>query len=53
MRLEFINRVKENDVLGRHIFSEDGQVLLKSGIKLTGNYIKKIKKFRCFLCLHS
>ncbi|EPY2273608.1 HD-GYP domain-containing protein [Clostridium sporogenes] len=48
MRLEFINRVKENDVLGRNIFSEDGQVLLKSGIKLTGNYIKKLRNLGVF-----
>ncbi|NEZ47202.1 HD-GYP domain-containing protein [Clostridium niameyense] len=43
MRLEFINRVKPGDVLGRNIFSEKGQVLLKSGIKLTQGYINKLR----------
>ena len=48
MRLEFINRVKQNDILGRNIFSEDGQVLLKAGIKLTNNYIRKLKNLGVF-----
>lgn len=43
MRLEFINRVKPGDVLGRNIFSEKGQVLLKSGIKLTQVYINRLR----------
>ncbi|GAA0745065.1 HD-GYP domain-containing protein [Clostridium oceanicum] len=44
MRLEFINNVKEDEVLGRSIFSEEGQVLLKAGMKLTNNYINKLKQ---------
>jgi hypothetical protein len=44
MRLEFINRVKENDVLGKSILTNEGNVLLRSGIKLTNQYIKNLKK---------
>ncbi len=48
MRLEFINRVKEM-MFRKKYFSEDGQVLLKSGIKLTGNYIKKLRNLGVFI----
>lgn len=44
MRLEFIDRVKENDVLGKSILTDEGQILLKSGVKLTQNYINKLKE---------
>lgn len=44
MRLEFINRVKENDVLGKSILTDEGQILLKAGVKLTQNYINKLKE---------
>lgn len=43
MRLEFINRVKEKDVLGKSILTCDGQVLLKTGVELTNNYINKTR----------
>jgi len=43
MRLEFIDRVKENEVLGRDIYTEDGNRLLKAGITLTSGYIEKLK----------
>lgn len=42
MRLEFINRVKENDILGKNIFTNDGGILLRAGVKLTNQYIKKL-----------
>ncbi len=42
MRLEFINRVKENDILGKNIFTNDGGILLRAGVKLTTQYIKKL-----------
>lgn len=48
MRLEFINRVKADEVLGRNIFTEDGSVLLRSGVKLTDQYIKKLKDLGVF-----
>ncbi|OFI05880.1 cyclic di-GMP phosphodiesterase response regulator RpfG [Clostridium acetireducens DSM 10703] len=48
MRLEFINRVKENDILGKSILTSDGKILLRGGIKLTENYIKKLKSMGVF-----
>ncbi|NCI20838.1 HD-GYP domain-containing protein [Clostridium botulinum] len=48
MRLEFISKVKSNDILGKDIISQDGQVLLKSGIRLTQSYIKRLKKLGIF-----
>lgn len=48
MRLEFIDKVKEGDILGKSIFTNDGQVLLRKGIKLTKNYIKKLKSLEVY-----
>ncbi|WP_027626182.1 HD-GYP domain-containing protein [Clostridium lundense] len=48
MRLEFINRVRENDVLGKSILTSDGKILLKAGIKLTHNYITKLQEIGVF-----
>jgi putative nucleotidyltransferase with HDIG domain len=48
MRLEFINRVLENDVLGKSILTNDGKVLLRAGIKITENYIQKLKELGVF-----
>lgn len=44
MRLEFIDRVKENDILGKSILTNEGNVLLRSGVKLTNQYIKNLRK---------
>ncbi|MEY8764430.1 MULTISPECIES: HD-GYP domain-containing protein [Clostridium] len=44
MRLEFINKVREKDILGKSILTNDGQVLLRAGVELNGNYIKKLKE---------
>ncbi|MEA4827411.1 HD-GYP domain-containing protein [Clostridium sp. JNZ J1-5] len=44
MRLEFINRVKEKDVLGKSILTNDGNVLLRAGVKLTTQYIDKLRE---------
>lgn len=44
MRLEFINRVKEKDVLGKSILTNDGSVLLRAGVELTNQYIEKLKE---------
>ncbi|WP_291635846.1 HD-GYP domain-containing protein [Clostridium sp.] len=48
MRLEFINRVKVDEILGRNIFTDDGSVLLRTGVKLTGQYIKRLKDLGVF-----
>ncbi len=42
MRLEYINRVNENEVLGKNVYTNDGRVLLRSGVKLTNQYIRKL-----------
>lgn len=44
MRLEFMNRVRANDVLGKSIFTPQGQILLKAGIKLNDIYINKLRE---------
>lgn len=43
MRLEFINRVNDDEVLGKTIYTEDGSVLLRAGVKLSRNYIERLK----------
>lgn len=48
MRLEYIDRVTENDVLGKSILTDDGQVLLRSGVKITSSYINKLKALGVF-----
>ncbi|MBV7274993.1 HD-GYP domain-containing protein [Clostridiaceae bacterium UIB06] len=48
MRLEFINRVKENDILGKSILTNEGQVLLRAGVKLNNVYIQKLKELGVF-----
>lgn len=44
MRLEFINRVRENEVLGKSILTNEGHVLLRAGVKLSNVYINKLKE---------
>jgi len=48
MRLEFIDRVKVDEILGKNIFSNDGSVLLKTGVKLTKGYIRRLKELGVF-----
>lgn len=48
MRLEFINRVKEQEILGKSILSSDGKILLRAGMKLTDSYIKKLRELGVF-----
>lgn len=48
MRLEFMDRVKEDDILGRNIYTSDGNILLRAGIKLNLLYIEKLKKIGIF-----
>lgn len=44
MKIEFINNVKEEEVLGKNIFNHEGKILLKAGTKLNHEYISKLKK---------
>lgn len=44
MRQVSVNRLKEGDVLGRTIFSNNGRVLLGRGINLTSPYIARLKE---------
>jgi len=39
-----INRLKQGDVLGRTIYTNDGRVLLGRGIALTPSFIKRLSK---------
>jgi HD-GYP domain-containing protein (c-di-GMP phosphodiesterase class II) len=48
MRLEFIDRIKDSEVLGRNILTTDGKILLRSGVKLNYRYIEKLKKLGVF-----
>lgn len=48
MRLEFINRVKVDEILGKNIFTDDGSILLRTGVKLTQQYINKLKDLGVF-----
>lgn len=44
MRLEFIDRLKEKEVLGKSILDNEGKILLRAGVTLTEIYIKKLKQ---------
>jgi len=44
MRLEFINRLAGNEILGKNILTNDGKILLKAGVKLNSVYINKLKQ---------
>jgi len=48
MRLEFIDRVRVGEVLGKSIFANDGSTLLRIGVKLTQKYIKRLKTLGVF-----
>lgn len=48
MRLEFINRVRESEILGKSILTNEGHVLLRAGVKLTNGYINKLKDLGVF-----
>ncbi|WP_163194126.1 HD-GYP domain-containing protein [Clostridium thermarum] len=48
MRLEFINRVCDGEVLGKSILSSDGKILLRAGVKLTSQYINKLRELGVF-----
>jgi HD-GYP domain-containing protein (c-di-GMP phosphodiesterase class II) len=44
MRLEFIDRVKEDEILGKNILTNDGKILLRSGVRLNTRYMDKLKE---------
>ncbi|WP_026882716.1 HD-GYP domain-containing protein [Clostridium akagii] len=44
MRLEFMDNVKENDVLGKNIYTNEGAILLRVGIKLNSIFIQRLKE---------
>jgi putative nucleotidyltransferase with HDIG domain len=48
MRLEFINRVSQDDILGKSILTNDGKVLLRAGVRFTDGYIKKLRDLGVF-----
>lgn len=48
MRLEYINRVRENEILGKSILTNDGKILLRAGIKLSRAYIEKLNELGVF-----
>lgn len=48
MRLEFIDRVNENEILGKSILTYDGKVLLREGAQLSRRYIEKLKELGVF-----
>jgi HD-GYP domain-containing protein (c-di-GMP phosphodiesterase class II) len=48
MRLEFIDRIKDSEVLGRNILTNDGKILLRSGVKLNNRYVEKLKELGVF-----
>jgi HD-GYP domain-containing protein (c-di-GMP phosphodiesterase class II) len=48
MRLEFIDRIKDSEVLGRNILTNDGKILLRSGVKLNNRYVEKLKDLGVF-----
>lgn len=44
MRLEFMNRVKDGETLGKSIFTGEGSILLRAGVRLNRNYIRKLEQ---------
>ncbi len=44
MRLEHICRVNESDILGKHVYGDDGRILLKAGMSLSSVYIKRLEE---------
>lgn len=42
MRLEYIRRVTNEDKLGKHVYGEDGRILLKAGVCLNDTYKRRL-----------
>jgi len=48
MRLECINKLVGDEVLGKSILNNQGKILLRAGVRLTSNYIKKLHSLGVF-----
>ncbi|MBV7272234.1 HD-GYP domain-containing protein [Clostridiaceae bacterium UIB06] len=48
MKLEFIDRLNGNELLGKNIFTGDGRILLREGTRLTESYITKMRDMGIF-----
>lgn len=48
MRLEFIDRVNDDEVLSKNILTNDGKILLRAGVKLNRRYVVKLKELGVF-----
>lgn len=48
MRLVPLECIRENSILGKNIYTNDGQVLLRAGIRLTDILLKKIRDLKIF-----
>lgn len=44
MRLEFLDRMKGDEVLGKNILTSDGKILLRAGVVVREEYIRKLKE---------
>ena len=44
MRLEFIDDVKEGEILGKNILDDNDNILLRAGTILTQNYVQRLKR---------
>jgi len=44
MRLIAVDKIKENDILGKAIYSSDAALLLSSGVKLSQTMVRSLKK---------
>ncbi|EDS77726.1 HD domain containing protein [Clostridium botulinum C str. Eklund] len=49
MRLEFVDNLKEKEVLAKDILSSTGEILLKSGVEIESFMIPKLKRYGVFM----
>ncbi len=49
MRLEFVDNLKEKEVLAKDILSSTGEILLKSGVEIENFMISKLKRYGVFM----
>ncbi|AKN33937.1 HD family phosphohydrolase [Clostridium carboxidivorans P7] len=48
MKLQPINKLNGDEILGKNIFTNDGRILLKAGSKLNGSYVRKMLEMGIF-----
>lgn len=48
MKLVFINKLKGNEILRKSIVDREGNILLKGGVRLTHEYINKLRNYGVF-----